>query len=176
MGQFIISNIETKNDPEKIELTIVPELSEAPQTTEDLLKRLAEIRMYIQETSEGIKKLQASLDEEPKYKVLQISKNVLKTYQAEADLLTAEIKTAALAEYKKTLQKPTILGLAVRINKILKYNLESVTAWAKDNAKVLFKFDVGEFEKMAQKIDVPGVERKDDPTITIASDLSEYLK
>ena len=139
------------------------------------LKDLARLRNLIDKQGEHVKELDSELQETVEYRTLQIAKNFLSEYKAEADELTAKIKADSLAEYLATKEKPTLKGLALRVNHSLKYDLNSVTEWAKENAKMLFKLDVKAFEKMATTTIVPGVEIVDEPTITIAADLSEYL-
>jgi len=157
----------------------------------DELKRIAELRKLSSETKEAIKDLEKVLQETPAYQRLVEAKESLKEYEAKADEITTGIKTsrtamieeqtklltkeeraAVYAEFKENLP----VGLGLRVNHTLKYEINQITDWCKENAKLLFKLDVKEFEKMADKVDVPGVEKIDTPTIIIASDLSMYLE
>ena len=147
------------------------------------MKTLAQLRKLAMEISEQIKSGQVELEKTKEFQNLALEKLALSETNEKIDDLTKSIKADATAECvagydeaTKTYPKPTISGLALRVNHTLKYDIDQVTEWCKENAKLLFKLDVKEFEKMADKVDVPGVEKIYIPTITIASDLSEYLK
>lgn len=154
------------------------------------LKTLASLRKLSAETKDAIKKLEKVLEETPAYQRLVEAKESLKEYESKADEITTGIKTSRMAmieEQTKLLAKEERaaiyaefkenlpVGLGLRVNHTLKYEINQITDWCKENAKLLFKLDIKEFEKMADKVDVPGVEKIDVPTITIASDLSGYL-
>jgi len=141
-----------------------------------LLKDLATARRAINSAKENFKISQEKLEQTKEYADLQAVKEELYKWTEEESNLTKRIKEEGLAEYLATKEKPSLAGLGLRINKFLKYDLEKVTEWAKENAKMLFILDVKAFEKLAKNSPVPGVETIDDPMITIASDLSEYLK
>ena len=147
------------------------------------LKDLAILRSDIDAQKAAVKAFEEALLETNEYKIFQKEKDILSECKSREDELTAKIKTNALAAYKETeelynrqMAKDGLPhGLAIRVNHSLKYDLNSVTEWAKENAKMLFKLDVKAFEKMATTTTVPGVEIVDEPSITIATDLSEYL-
>jgi hypothetical protein len=144
--------------------------------TKSMLKTLAVVREEISSTKKDIAGAQANLEATIEWDILKTTKGHLKELEAEAEKLTKDIKRDALADFLLYDQKPNIPGLAVRVNHLLRYDLQQVTEWCKENAKALFRLDVGEFEKLARTIDVPGVEKYDDPQITITSDLSYYLE
>ncbi len=164
---------------------------QATETKLNTLAELAKLRKLSQDTKDAIKGLEKTLEETPAYQRLIEAKESLREYDSKADEITAGIKTsrtamieeqtklltkeeraAVYAEFKENLP----VGLGLRVNHTLKYEINQITDWCKENAKLLFKLDVKEFEKMADKVDVPGVEKIDVPTITIASDLSMYLE
>ena len=144
------------------------------------LKDLAQLRKRIDDAKTHAATAQEKLEASPEYLALQVVKDTLKDYQTKADELTAKIKTDALAEYNATKEKPTLAGLALRVNHSLKYDLDAVKKWAKDKMPELFKFDQSAFEKyamaVATTVPVPDVKIVDEPSITIATDLSDYLK
>ena len=141
-----------------------------------LLKDLATFRELVFSSNANLENLQRKLEETDQYQNIQKVKSTRDEYQTKVNEITTKIKSEGLAEYLATKEKPSLAGLSLRINKFLKYDLEKVTEWAKENAKMLFVLDVKAFEKLAKNSPVPGVETIDDPMITIASDLSEYLK
>jgi len=145
------------------------------EETKSMLRNLAVIREEIASTKTDVKHAQANLEASVEWEILQTSKDHLKELETEALELMVSIKKEALEEYRLTNEKPSVDGLALRINHLLRYDLGKVTEWCKENAKALFKLDIGEFEKLAKTISVPGVEIVDEPTITIAQDLSFYL-
>ena len=142
----------------------------------ELLKELAIARDALKHVNEDTKIAQQSLEKTQEYADLLAKKEEQDKWMQEESNLTKKIKEDGLAEYLTTKEKPSLAGLGLRINKFLKYDLEKVTDWAKENAKMLFVLDVKALEKLAKTTSVPGVEIVDDPMITIASDLSEYLK
>jgi len=147
------------------------------------LKDLAKFRKLVEFENESIKERQNDLEKTDEFQKLQLEKKSRDDCQKMVDELTAKIKADALADSKamynpetKTYGKPVLVGLGLRVNKTLKYIKETAELWAKENAKMLFKMDWKAFEDMAKKIEIPGVEIIDEPTITIASDLSSYLE
>ena len=155
------------------------------------LKTLATLRKLVADTNEQMQESRKRLQDTPEYKRIEEIQTCLSEYQSKVTEyenfiktdgvklatekftgLTGEEKEKAISEFRQSL----INGTSLRINHTLKYEINQITDWCKENAKLLFKLDVKEFEKMADKVDVPGVEKIDVPTITIASDLSEYLK
>ncbi len=141
-----------------------------------LLKDLASGRRTISYVQENTKIAQDALEKTQEYADLQAWKEEQNKWALEESNLIKRIKEEGLKEYIATKEKPSLAGLGLRVNKFLKYDLEKVTEWAKENAKMLFVLDVKAFEKLAKNSPVPGVETIDDPIITIASDLSQYLE
>ena len=139
------------------------------------LSKLAQMRQVLSDTQAAVKKQQQALELTPTYTELMRLKSMLVRHSADVDSQERLVKVMALSEYKKTKTEPTQRGLIFKMFHTLKYDLTAAESWAKENAKVLFKFDVKEFEKMASKIEIPGVTKTDKPTIQLASDLSEYL-
>lgn len=158
----------------------------------DELKRLAALRKLSSDTKEAIKELEKVLEETPTYQRLIQAKESLKEYESKADEITAEIKTektaviiksingmtkeqraAAFAEFKALLPS----GLGLRVNHLLEYNEQDAIKWCEVNAKTALKtvLDKKPFEALAEASDIEFVKKIDVPTITIASDLSEYL-
>ena len=141
-----------------------------------LLKELAIARHAISSSYSNINIAKDALEKTQEYIDLQALKEEQNKWALEEANLTKIIKEKGEAEYLATKEKPSLVGLGLRVNKLLKYDLDKVTEWAKENAKMLFVLDVKAFEKLAKNSPVPGVEIVDDPMITISSDLSEYLE
>ena len=159
----------------------------------DELKELALFRTYSAAMKERVNLLQAKLEATPEYAALVESKELLKGYEAKVDLITSAIKvnslsgvtekikgmtkeqrTVAFAEFKKTLQN----GLSLRVNHSLEYSEQDAIKWCEVNAKTALKtvLDKKPFESLAEATEIAFVKKIDVPTITIASDLSEYLE
>lgn len=143
---------------------------------EQLLKDLAIARHAISSSYSNINIAKDALGKTQEYTDLQALKEEQNKWALEEANLTKRIKEEGLKEYLATKEKPSLAGLGLRINKSMKCDLDKVTEWAKENAKMLFVLDVKALEKLAKNSPVPGVEIVDDPMITIASDLSEYLE
>ena len=158
--------------------------------TIDDLKDLAQVRNLVNNQTKLLDDLALKLRDTPIYQEIlsaQTKKAELATSQAaieekiknegkvqfseKTESLEGEDREKAIKEFRDSL----ISGLGLRITNFLEYDLAEVTEWCKENAKLLFKLDVKEFEKMADKVNVPGVKKINVPTITIATDLSSYL-
>jgi hypothetical protein len=150
-----------------------------PEEKKQYLKKLAAVRDIISTSKETVSVREKAYMETAEYKAYASAKEILDDNYSLEKSLIEKIKGAALEDYLATKEKPTEKGLALRVNHILKYAQAEVELWAKQKMPELFKFDNSAFEKyakaVADTIPVPGVQIIDDPTITIASDLSEYL-
>ena len=84
-----------------------------------------------------------------------------------------EEKEKAISEFRSALAK----GLGLRITHSLKYDEAAAIKWCEVNAKAAIKtvLDKKPFEALAETSNIEFVEKIDTPTITIATDLSEYL-
>jgi len=158
----------------------------------DELKTLASLRKLSTETKEAIKALEKVLEETPAYQRLVEAKESLKEYDSKADEITAGIKTSKLSVITDTIKEMTkeqkleafaafkaLLpsGLGLRVNHSLEYDEKEAIKWCEVNAKTALKtaLDKKPFEALAEASDIEFVKKVDVPTITIASDLSEYL-
>jgi len=159
----------------------------------DELKTLAQLRKLSVETKEAIKALEKVLEETPAYQRLVEAKESLKEYETKEDELTANIKFSKFEVIEKTIKDMTkeqrvaafsefkaLLpsGLGLRVNKNLEYKEQDAITWCETNAKTALKtvLITKVFEALAEASDMDFVKKVDVPTITIASDLSEYLK
>ncbi len=143
---------------------------------EEQLKKLADLRRCISIQEELFDAAKRELESTDSFARYSLYKEGLTEIREKEQELMNDIKKDALLSYILTDKKPEARGLSLRIIHELKYDIAQVTEWCKENAKILFIMDVKAFEKMAKNVDVPGVERVDRPTITIAQDLSEYLE
>jgi len=159
----------------------------------DELKRLATLRKLSSDTKEAIRGLEKTLEETPAYQRLVEAKESLKEYESKAEEITTGIKTekaAVIVESIKDMtkeQRATAFtefkallpsGLGLRVNHSLEYKEQDAITWCETNAKTALKtvLITKVFEALAEASDLNFVKKVDVPTITIASDLSEYLK
>ena len=154
------------------------------------LKDLARTRAEVKKNQEVLDKLALDLRDNPLYQEILSAQTKKAELQASQSAIEEKIKNDWKVQFSektaslegedrekaiKEFRDSLISGLGLRITNFLEYDLAEVTEWCKENAKLLFKLDVKEFEKMADKVNVPGVKKINVPTITIATDLSSYL-
>jgi len=83
-----------------------------------------------------------------------------------------KLRVMAIEAYLKTLDKAVAPGVGIRVMTKLDYNADEAMAWAVKHELAL-KLDTGKFEKIAKTENLPFVTITEEPTATIATDLSK---
>lgn len=142
---------------------------------EETLRALAEARHELSERQEEQAVCLAALQATPEWVALDDAK--VKTLDASNAVARHEdeVRQKALASYGVNGNKAPAKGVAIKIYKRLVYDAKEAEAWCRQNAPTLFKWDAKGFEKAADKLPGAPVTAEEDPRVTIATDLSEYL-
>jgi hypothetical protein len=96
---------------------------------------------------------------------------------AEAMLLADKaLRDAALQEFKDHELADLGAGVRIKMRHKVKYILDEVETWARENAKFLFKFDTKSFEDAAKKGTLHGApfEKYDEPYCELATKSEDF--
>lgn len=88
------------------------------------------------------------------------------------ETLERRIRIAAVEEFERTGSKAPVPGVEIRTEKVLVYDQDTATAWAKETGMAL-TLDVAAFEKIALATPIAGVIVQPQPKARIARDLTE---
>jgi len=158
----------------------------------DDLRALASFRLLVANGKTALEAARDRLNKTPEAKTVDEIVASLAEYQAKASEIESTIKTSwamtavdqfanktgeekekAITEFRSALAK----GLGLRITHSLKYDEAAAIKWCEVNAKAAIKtvLDKKPFEALAETSNIEFIEKIDTPSITIATDLSEYL-
>lgn len=139
------------------------------------IRELARLRDAYAKESAYLDSCQAKLAATPEQQAVNAAIwQTLKTDQLITDD-EKRLRGLVLGVYREDQNKRPLKGITIKIFKRIKYDAAQAEAWCRQNAPTLFKFDAKAFEKAAEKLPGAPVTVEDDPRVTLASDLSEYL-
>ena len=143
----------------------------------ELIVRLAQARARLNEAKSAREALLAAVTDSADYK-LQLE--FITQAQADIETATAAIKDEALGAWTATGSKKPHPAIGIKVMTKLVYGYTEATDWAKDNAPAMLTLDAKLFEAFAKtaaakKQPLSFVGYNEVPTVTIASDLSEYM-
>ena len=94
--------------------------------------------------------------------------------EEQVTLADAALRAAVLETFKATGDVAPVLGCKVVQRTVLDYTEAEALAWAKSSGLAL-KLDVKAFEKVAKATAIPGVTVRQEPSVTVATDLDAVL-
>ena len=147
-----------------------------PITLDETVRALAQERATCEELDKIVDACQKVLEATPAYQALHSAKEQALVHHKRALDIEGNLREWALAAYRANGNKTPLKGVTIKVFKRLIYDAAQAEAWCRQNAPTLFKWDVKGFEKAAEKLPGAPITIEDDPRVTLASDLSEYLE
>lgn len=141
----------------------------------DKLMHLAQKRAELEGQKEIVKRTQERLENSMLWKDLQLEIDIRKHLETETSELEALIKQEAVAAFDGN--KHPLTGIEIKSFSVVTItDQKSALKWIAENAPTCLKIDEGKFKKIADTLELPFVDKKDENRAQIASDLSSYLE
>ena len=137
---------------------------------------LAEKRAELSIEQAAVKELETEIAASPQgQRLAQLRENAARV-RAECDLADAKVRELALTIYRMEGRKQAVEGVTVKVRKLLDYQAAEATEWARANAPALLVLDHQAFQKAAPSMHGAPVVMREEPTVAIARDLSQWLE
>ena len=142
----------------------------------DLLQELAQARMNLDSSTEDVAMRQTALENTTAYECLAAAKEWQRRDREEIDRLTFQVREAALAAYAEDGNKKPCPGIQIKLYSVVEFDEAEALAWCRDYGGSLLRLDMKAFEKAAPALHGAPISITQEPRVTIARDLSEYLE